>query len=222
MVLFDVETARGLLNSISLLLLVTALGSVLILRLESSIRLLAVQGLLLAAAAAVVALTTGASHAYVAVAITVIVKVLIVPGILLRVLREIRLKKEVEAVIPSRIALLLAIGLTLVAYYVVSPIASRDAFLTGNALPTAVSLLLIGLLTMLARKKAISQVVGIIAMENGLYLMAVAATRGLPLAVELGVGVDLVVGVMVMGLVTRQIHRTFDTINTDHLRSLRG
>ena len=59
-------------------------------------------------------------------------------------------------------------------------------------------------------------------MENGLYLMAVVATQGLPLAVELGVAIDLAVGVLVMGIFARQIHRTFDTINTDHLRTLRG
>ena len=75
---------------------------------------------------------------------------------------------------------------------------------------------------MLIRKKALSQIIGIVSMENGLYLMAVVATHGLPLAVELGVAIDLVTGVLVMGLFARQIHRTFDTINTDRLRALRG
>lgn len=218
----SVETARDLLNNISLLLVVTAVGSVLVRRLNGSVHVLGVQGLLLAAAAGVVALETGSAHAYAAVAITVAVKVLIVPGILLLVLREVRIKKEIEAVIPQRLVLLLAIGLVMVAYYVAGPLAPQGELIVANSLPAAMSTLLIGLLHMLTRKKAISQVIGIVAMENGLYLLAISATQGLPFAVELGVAVDLVLGVMVMGLVARQIHRSFNSINTDHLQTLRG
>ncbi|MHB1131773.1 MAG: NADH-quinone oxidoreductase subunit K [Chloroflexota bacterium] len=220
--LLDHGTARGILDTLALLLLATALGSVLLRRLESSIWLLAVQGVLLAAAAAVVALAAGTLHAYFAVLITIVVKVLVVPGVLLLALREVRNKREVETVLPQRPAFLVAVGLVLIAYYAVEPLRGLDGFLTRNALPTAMSMLLIGLLTMLIRKKALSQIVGIVAMENGLYLVAVVATQGLPLAVELGVAVDLAVGVLVMGIFVRRIHRAFDTINTDHLRTLRG
>ncbi len=218
----DLQTAQRLLDSLALLLLGTALASVVLRKLRSSIRLLAVQGILLAAAAAVVALTTGTVHAYIAVALTVAVKVLVVPGVLLYALREVRIKREVETVIPPRTAFLMAVGLVLVAYYAVGPLRIIDGFLTRNALPVALSMLLIGLFTMLIRKKALNQIVGIVAMENGLYLMAVVAAHGLPLAVEMGVAVDLAVGVLVMGTFVRWIHRTFDTTNTDHLRTLRG
>ena len=222
MILLDLQTAQRLLDTLALLLLATALGSVPIRRMRSSIRLLTGQGLLLAAAAAVVALATGSPHAYFAVALTVAVKVLVVPGILLYALREVRVKREMEMVLPPRPAMLLAIGLVIVAYYVAGPLRTMDGFLTRNALPAALSMLLVGLFTMLIRKKALSQVVGIVAMENGLYLMTVVATQGLPLAVEMGVAIDLAVGVLVMGIVARQIHRTFDSINTDHLQTLRG
>lgn len=222
MILLDLQTAQRLLDTLALALLATALASVPLRRIETSIRLLAAQGLLLALAASVVAVTTGALHAYVAVALTVGVKVLAVPAILLYVLRDVRVKREVETVLPQRQAFLLAIGLVLVAYYAVGPLRTVDGFLTRNALPVAISMLLIGLYTMLIRKKALTQVIGIVAMENGLYLMAVVAAHGLPLAVEMGVAVDLAVGVLVMGIVSRQIHRTFDSINTDHLRALRG
>lgn len=222
MILLDYQAARGLLDTLALLLLATALGSVLVRRLEHSIRLLAAQGVLLAAAAAVVALATGTTHALIAAALTLAVKVVVVPGILLFALREVRVTREVETVIPQRRAMLLAIGLVLVAYYAVGPLQGMGGFLTHNALPAALSMLLIGLLTMLIRKKALNQVIGIVAMENGLYLMAVAATQGLPLAVEMGVAFDLAVGVLVMGVVARQIHRTFDTIDTDLLHALRG
>jgi hydrogenase-4 component E len=218
----DEQTAQGLLDGLALLLLATALASVPLRRLENSIHLLSLQGLLLGGAASVVALADGGTHAYLAVAITLAVKVVLVPGILLYALNEVRVKREVEMVISQRAAFLLAIGLVLVAYYVAGPLHTTDGFLTRNALPAALSMLLIGLFTMLIRKKALNQVVGIVAMENGLYLMAVVATHGLPLAVEMGVAVDLAVGVLVMGIVARQIHRTFGTIDIDHLRTLRG
>ncbi|MHB9092057.1 MAG: NADH-quinone oxidoreductase subunit K [Chloroflexota bacterium] len=222
MILFDTGTAHSLLDSIAILLLATAVGSVLLRRLESSVWLLALQGLLLAAAAAAVALNTGTLHAYLAVAITVVVKALVVPGVLLLALRDVRNKREIEVVLPQRQVFLVAVALVLVAYYAVEPLRGPDGFLTRNALPTALAMLLIGLFTMLIRKKALSQIVGIVAMENGLYLMAVVATQVLPLAVELGVAVDLAVGVLVMGFFVRRIHHAFGTINTDHLRTLRG
>ncbi len=222
MVLLDLKTAHGLLDSLALLLLATALGLVLVRRLDNAIRLLAGQGVLLACAAATVAMSSGDLHSFAAMIITVAIKAVVVPGILLSALREVRIKREIEAVVAPRIALVLAIGLVLVAYYVASPLAVAGEFATRNALPAALSMLLLGLLTMLIRKKALSQVAGIVAMENGLYLMAVVATNGLPLAVELGVAVDLAVGVLVMGFLARLIHRTFDSINTDLLQMLRG
>lgn len=222
MILLDMTTAQRLLDTVALLLLATALGSVLLRQLESSICLLGIQGLLLAAAAAVVAVTTGTSHAYVAAAITIAVKVLVVPAVLLFALKEVKVQREVEIVISQRQAFMAAVALAMVAYYVVGPLRSVDGFLTQNSLPAALSMLLIGLFTMLIRKQALSQVAGIVAMENGLYLVAVVATHGLPLAVEMGVAVDLAVGVLVMGMVARWIHRAFDTIDTDQLRTLRG
>lgn len=216
------DPARTLLDTLAVLLLATAVMSLLVHQLDTAIYLLAGQGILLAGVAATVALATGTGHGYVAVALTVVAKVLIVPGVLLYILREVRRKREVEMVLPQRFALLVGIALVLVAYYVAAPITLPEGVLTRNALPSAVSLLLLGLLLMLIRKKTLSQILGLVMMENGLYLLAILATQGLPLAVELGVTIDLVVGVLVMGLVSRQIHRTFDTINTDQLRTLRG
>ncbi len=222
MIFIDVTTARGLLDGLALLLLATTLGSIIPRQQENSIRLLALQGLLLSLAAAVVALATGTAHAYLAVAMTVVVKVIVVPGILLFALREVRVSREVHVILPQRQAFLIALGLVLVAYYAVEPLRTLDGFITRNALPAALSMLLIALFTMMIRKKALHQVAGIVAMENGIYLLAIVASHELPLALELGVAVDVAVGAVVMGVVARQIHRAFDTVNTDRLRTLRG
>ena len=79
-----------------------------------------------------------------------------------------------------------------------------------------------GLGLMIVRKKALSQIAGLIIMENGVYLAALVATLGLPIAVELGVFFDLLVGVLLLGVFAYRINQTFDTINTDRLRALRG
>ncbi len=222
MSVLDAKTAQTALDGLALLLLSVSIWSVIVRRLDSSIHLLVGQGLLLAAATMVLALNSGSAHAYFTVLITLLVKVIAVPGILLVALRGLKVKREVELVIPTRLALLFAIGLVLIAYSVSGQLVVLEGSFSHNALPAAISMLLVGLLNMLIRKKALNQVIGLVAMENGLYLMAVVATKGLPLAVELGIAIDLVIGVLVMGVFTRWIHRAFDSTNTDHLRTLRG
>jgi hydrogenase-4 component E len=219
---YSLETARALFDILALLLLGSAVSLVLIRRLDTMIYLLAGQGVLLAFAAIVIALATGTSHAYAAVVLTIVVKILAVPAILLHALREVNQKQEVELVMPQRLAFILGTGLVLVAYDVAGSLPIVNGLFTRNMLPAALSMMLIGLFTMLIRKKALSQVAGLVAMENGLFLAAIVATKGLPLAVELGIAIDVLVGVVVMGFFSRLIHRAHGTINTDTLRSLKG
>jgi hydrogenase-4 membrane subunit HyfE len=222
MMLLDPGVARSVVDALALGLLATGLISTLLQRLSSFITLLAVQGILLSGAAATVALSSGDLHAYVALAGTVGVKAIGVPLVLTIALHRVRQRRDGDAVISHRLAFVAAVGLTLLAYVVAGPIARADAQLTLNVLPAAVALLLLGLFTMATRGSALTQVVGLVMSENGIYLAAVAVTRGLPLAVELGVAVDVLIGVLVMGLVTRHIERTFETIDTERLRALRG
>jgi hydrogenase-4 component E len=222
MIHLSIASARETIDTLAFLLLLTSFGSVLVHRLDQSIILLAVQGALLAVVAVVVAVQTGAVHAYIAVVVTFVVKAVAVPGLMLHALHGVRLKPEAELVISRRLALLIAVALLLVAYYAAAPLVALDARFPRNALPIALAMLLTGMLIMLTRKQVLSQIAGLVAMENGLYFAALVVTRGLPLAVELGVAADVLVGVVVMTLVSRQIHRTFATINTDRLQSLRG
>ncbi len=220
-VLLDPSTARAAIDAISLLLLATALASTLLLRTESFVRLLVLQGALLSAAAGAVVLASPTPHGAVAFLVTALVKAIAVPATLTYALRRIRRTGGAEVVLSRKLMLVLAVALALLAFYVTGPIARAVGDLTPNALPAAVSMVLLGLLTMTTRKKALAQVVGLVMMENGIYLAALVVMRGLPLAVELGVAVDILVGVLVMGLVVRQIERTFATIDTDHLQALR-
>jgi hydrogenase-4 component E len=218
----DAATVHDDISALALMLLATGLIATFLERLGSFITLLVVQGLLLAGCAAVVALASGEPHAYLAVVITIGVKVIGVPSVLTFALRRIRQQREVEAVISHKLAFVVAVGLVLLAYLVAGPIARADHGIPPNTLPAAVALVLLGLFTMAMCGTALTQVVGLVMSENGIYLAALAVTRGLPLAVELGVAVDVLVGALVMGLVARHIERTFSSISTGRLKALRG
>ena len=194
--LLDLATARDAVDTLALCMIATGLVSTLLHRFSSFITLVAIQGLLLSGCAMAVAMATGEPHAYLAL--------------------------EIEPVISHKLAFVVAVGLTLLAYLVAGPIARAGSQAPPNALPAAVTLLLLGLFTMAIRGTALAQVVGLVMSENGIYLAAIAVTRGLPLAVELGVGVDILVGVLVMGLVVRQLDLIFASIHTDRLKALRG
>jgi hydrogenase-4 component E len=201
-----------------------ALLGTIVRRLEPAIWLLAAQGVLLGVAAAAAALAEEEWRAWAAFVVALAVKAVAVPLILNRVLQRVAPRHEVETVIPLKLAFPLAIGLVVVAYYAIEPFTAgaMGGFDAPNALPAALALQLLGLFTMVTRKKALTQVIGLVTMENGLFLAAVAATRGLPFVVELGVALDVLTAVALMGLVIHEINRLFGGIDTDRLRSLRG
>jgi len=211
-----------LVDALAIALLATGLLSVAARRLGTAIWLLVAQSLVLATTAGAIAAATGAWHVYAAAALTVLVKVIAIPTVLFRVLRAVQVRREVGLALSTRAALLVAIGGVLVAYRAAGSLDLPGAVPSRHALPVALALMLIGLGLMIARRKALSQVAGLITMENGVYLAALVATYGLPLAVELGVFFDVLVGVLLLGVFAYRINQTFDTINTDRLRALKG
>ena len=201
-----------------------ALGAALLLiaiqRLAPAVRTLAFQSLMLATMVGLIAAATGAVHLWVAAGLTLVVKVLLVPRILFYVIDRLKVRREVEPVLPVRLALVFAAGLCLLAYWVTAPL-SQAGLPVGQTLPTAVACMLLGGLLMVIRRKALMQLIGLMVIENGIYLAAMGVTRGMPLLVELGVFFDLLVGVLVMGIIVFRINQTFDTIDTDRLQRLR-
>jgi hydrogenase-4 component E len=218
------EAAGTLINAAALGLVGLALLGTLVRRLDSAILLLAIQGVLLGVAAVAAALAEMAWRAWAAFLVAVAVKAVLVPVILRHVLRRMAVQHDAEVVVPVKIAFPLAAALIPVAFYAVEPVSDQSlgGFDAPDALPAALALLLLGLFTMVTRKKALTQVIGLVTMENGLYLAAVAATRGLPFAVEFGVAMDVLTGVAIMGLVIHEINRLLGSTNIDRLQTLRG
>jgi hydrogenase-4 component E len=210
-------------DALSILLLATSIALVAVRRLDLGIWVLVFQALILAAVAVSIALITGEGHAWLAVGLTLAVKAVVLPLVLFRVLRTVRVRRETALVIPTKAALLLAVGAIILSYHGTGLLSLGGAIgPSHHALPVAVAVMLIGLGIMIGRRKALSQVAGLMVMENGVYLAALAITMGLPLAVELGIAFDLLLAVLLLGIFAYRINETFDTIDTDRLRALRG
>jgi hydrogenase-4 component E len=214
--------AAAVVDGLAIALLAVALFSVTMRGLVSGVWLLVVQSLLLAFVAATIGVSSGAAHMWAAAVLTLVVRGFAVPAVLFRVLAAVALKRETRPLLSTRYALILAVGLTLVAYLAAGRLELIDAFPARQALPVSLALIFIGLLLMATRRKAISQLIGLITIENGIFLAGLIATLGLPLFVEIGIFFDLLVAVGVTAVLTLRINEKFDTMNTDELRRLRG
>ena len=178
----------------------------------SSIRIFAVQSFLLGAIAAVIAYFNQASHIYIAALLTIFLKAGLLPRLLERLVEKIGIRREIEPLINVPLSILIAGGLTLLGYVVA---------LGHNTLAVAISLFLIGFFAMVNRRKALTQVLGLLSLENGLFLAAISLTYGMPLVVELGIFFDVLVAVLVLGILVFRIRETFDSMDVSKLRKLR-
>ncbi len=191
-------------------------------QLPTSIRLFAIQSLLLAAIAAVVAYYHNASHVYIVAGLTLAGKVFFLPWLLNRLVQRIQIHQEIEPLFNAPTSMLICGGLTLLGYVVARPFTSLER-LGNNTLPVALTLLLTGFFLMINCRKALTQVLALLTVENGVMLAAVAvASYGMPLVVELGIFFDVLVAVMVLGILVYRIRETFASMDTSKLNQLKG
>jgi len=217
-----VSGASGLVDALAMALLTAALISVALRGLVSGIWLLVTQSVLLTLVAATIALWSGEPHMWAAAFLTLTVRAMAVPAVLFGVLRAVALRRETRPLLSTRYALILAVTLALVAFFAAGHLELSGAFPARNALPVSLALTFIGLLLMTTRRKAVSQLIGLITIENGIFLAGLIATLGMPLFVEIGIFFDLLVAVGVTAVLTLRINEHFETMNTDQLRRLRG
>jgi len=181
----------------------------------TSIRLFALQSFLLAA-------INDAPHVYLVAALTLIGKVVFLPWLLDRQVRRIQIIQEIEPLVGAPASMLICGGLILLGYIVARPFTSLER-LGNNTLGIAITLVLTGFFLMINRRKAVTQVLALLTVENGVMLAAVAlATYGMPLVVELGIFFDLMVAVMVLGILVYRIRVSFASMDTSKLSQLKG
>ena len=188
----------------------------------TSIRLFALQSLLLTSIAGIIAYFHNATHVYIVAVLTLIGKVIFLPWLLNRQVRRIGINQEIEPLLNAPTSMLLCGGLTLLSYIVARPFTALER-LGNNTLGIAMTLVLTGFFLMFNRRKAITQVLALLTVENGVMLAAVALTTyGMPLVVELGIFFDVVVAVMVLGILVYRIRESFDSMDTSKLNQLKG
>jgi hypothetical protein len=144
------------------------------------------------------------------------------PRLLNRLVRRIQIEQEIEPLLNSTASMVLCGAFTLLGYIVARPFTSLER-LGNNTLAIAITLLLTGFFLMFNRRKAITQVLALLTVENGVMLAAVALTTyGMPLVVELGIFFDVMVAVMVLGILVYRIRETFSSMDVSKLSQLKG
>ncbi len=190
-------------------------------RIVSLVHLYTVQGVTLVLATATVAYVTGEPHLLYSATITLALKVFLIPILLHRVIDRLDVRWDVEPLINIPTTMLIGIVLVVFAFDLAAPISRLSSTIARSTLGIALACVLLSFLMMIVRAKALPQVIGFLAMENGLFFAATAATNGMPMIVELGIGLDVLVGVLILGVFMFQIREQFDSLDIRNLERLK-
>ncbi len=211
----------SIIDFISVGILLTAVAMNGVRRLESCVRIYLVNSWLLSLLIAIVAFTVGEPHLYVASLTTFLSKGVVIPLFLRKIVRRMKVTHDVEPYISNPLSLTVSGVLVAVVYTSLR----QGIFVTGfsrNVLQISIAVILIGLFIMISRRKAITQVMGLLFMENGLFLAGFALTYGMPVIIELGILFDMLMGVIILGIFSVQIKRAFSSADLDKLTILKG
>ncbi|MCJ9753571.1 hydrogenase-4 component E [Neorhizobium sp. BETTINA12A] len=190
-------------------------------RLYALLNVFALHSLLLTLSVAWQAFIQGAPHLYVTAAIALVFKVVVIPVALHHMIRKLGIHREIETVVGIGLTMLAGIGLVALSIVVMLRVTPQADPLTREDLAFALSVLLLGLLIMVTRRNAVSQVVGFMSLENGLVLAATGA-KGMPLVVEISVAFSILIAFIVIGVFLFRIRERFDTVDVRALDDVRG
>lgn len=208
-------------NLLAALLLLVAFAMLAQRRVLTLIKLYAWQGAALALSTLIVAYITGHWHLYFSAALTLVLKVILIPWVLHRLIDKLSVRWDVETLINIPATMLVGIGLAIFAFALATPISQMASTITRSTLGIALASVLLSFLMMIVRRKAVPQVIGFLSMENGLFFAATAATSGMPMIVELGIAFDVLVGILILGVFMFQIREQFDSLDIRHLERLK-
>jgi hydrogenase-4 component E len=214
---FDLQ----LLNACAAILLLLSFAMLAQRRIVTLVNLLALQGVMLCIATLLLAWRTGQTHLYTSAALTFAIKVIALPWLLHVLIRRLQVYWDTEPLLNMPVTMLVGLVTVVFAFGLAQPISELASTATRNALGIAVAVVLLAFITMITRRKAMSQVVGFLSMENGLFFGAMSATYGMPMIVELGIALDVLVAMLVLGVFFFQIREQFDSLDLHHLESLR-
>jgi hydrogenase-4 component E len=190
-------------------------------RITATLNVFALQAITLSLSVAWQALIQDAPHLLVTAAVALVVKGIVIPTALHRIVRRLGIHREIEEVLGAGPAMLIGLGLVALSFLLVLPVGEKVSILAREDLAFALAVILLGLLMMITRRNAVTQIVGFMSLENGLILAASGA-KGMPLVVELSVAMSVLIAFIVFGVFVFRIRERFDTIDVRALDQFRG
>ncbi|MDD2918346.1 formate hydrogenlyase [Rhodoferax sp.] len=213
--------APQLINLFATLILLLSFAMISQRRIGTLINLFMIQGAALVAASFLLGYVTRQPDLYISGWLTLVLKVIFIPWMLHRVIRKLNVRWDVETLLNVPTTMLVGIGLVILAFSLALPVSRLSSSLAGGSLGIALACILLSFMMMITRSKAVPQVIGFLSMENGLIFAATAVTNGMPMIVEFGVALDVLVGVLILGVFMFQIREKFDTLDIHNLESLK-
>jgi len=217
----DQSLSSQFVNLLAAFLLLLAFAMLAQRRVLTLIKLFAWQGATLTASTLIMAYATGQAHLYSSAALTLLLKVILIPWILHRLIDRLQIRWDIETLINIPATMLIGIGLVIFAFALATPISQMASSLTRATLGIAMASVLLSFLMMIVRRKAVPQVIGFLAMENSLFFAATSATYGMPLVVELGVALDVLVGTFIFGIFFFHIRDEFESLDIRNMEKLK-
>jgi hydrogenase-4 component E len=218
--LFELAATKALASSAAFLFM-TLLLMAAAKRISTCVALFAVQCAVITAEILAIAYVQRSAEALAVAILVLTVKVIAIPYALIWIVKDIKIAREVQSSTTPAQSVFITAGLILLAFFAVQPYA-RSLRVDMSMLAAAIALVLTGAFVMVSRKKALMQVVGLLVLENGIFLAALITTFGMPLIVEIGIAFELLMGVLLMGIFVFRIRDTFDHLDVSKLRRLRG
>lgn len=204
------ELAARFIDVIGALLLFTTILIMAATQIYRAVYAVAWQSACLGLAGAVLGAATHNVDLWIIAVITIALKSLFLPWLLLRVVRRVGIHLELEPVIPIAVSLTVASAVVVLSFYLGASLGTVRQAISGNALPVGVALTLLGVLIMASQRKAITQMVGLFVSENGIFFTAMAVSQGMPLIIEIGVILDVILGALVMGILVLRVRSAVD------------
>ncbi len=190
-------------------------------RMYALLNTFALHAVVLSLAVAWQAYIQDAPHLYITAALALVFKAIVIPVALHRIVKQLGIHRSIEATVGAGPTVLLGIGLVALSIMVMLPVTVAEDALTREDLAFALSVLLLGMLVMVTRQNAVSQVIGFMALENGLVLAATGA-KGMPLVVEISVAFSILIAFIVIGIFLFRIRERFDSVDITVLDMSRG
>jgi hydrogenase-4 component E len=208
-------------NILAAFILLTSFAMLAQRRIYGLLVIFAWQGFFLSLSTGLVAHAADIRHLYVSAMLTLALKVVALPYILYSLVKRLNIFRDVEPLVNIHATMLVGIALVIFSYHLTAPVREMSSLFTRTTLAAALSTVLLGFLMMITRKKAVTQIIGFLAMENGLFFAATSATYGMPLVVELGVALDILIAALIFGVFVFQIRTSFDSLELRDMEKLK-